>query len=229
MIATRELEVLEEVRRPGQDVAQAVRSHLGNEMGDAADSLLAAVLYFGRAERIANADARRKAAGLRTDAATDERVKKWNEKGLLRMPAAISAVKRFGASTGAPTPEALAEVSDVVDCLKNFLADSELKPTDVAKLAKTLDEVGAAIKGGDKAIADYVSKKLSDLENARRQPDRGTSDNIPIWKLLAVAAFVGLALFVIFRCVVKKVDCAAAVAAAIAAGTTIEKLVALLC
>ncbi|MDZ4757099.1 MAG: hypothetical protein SGJ10_03035 [Bacteroidota bacterium] len=84
----------------------------------------------------------------------------------------------------------------------------EIKPSDVEKLDKTLTEVLEVAKtNGEKGLFDYIEKKINELSKLRNNKDRGAIDNIPYWKLVAIAVFIGVTVWLVWRCVVKGKNC----------------------
>jgi hypothetical protein len=226
-----ELEVMEELRRPAGDFARFVGMHLGKDGAEGANAFVEALLCFGRTERIAHAADRRRAAGLQPEAGADAAIKKFNSTGLLALADASAALRRAAAAapTGAPKPEALAALNDAFADLKGFFADCEIKASDVGKLARALDEAAGIAARGEKAALDEVVAKLAELEAARRRPDRGDVDNIPLHKIIAIAVFLGLTVAVIVRCFRDRTKCNDVIQVALVAGMTIAALVIKFC
>lgn len=230
-MVSNELEVLEELRRPGSDFARLAGMDLGKDAGEGANAFIEALLWFGRTERIAHAAQRRTAAGLKPDPGTDATVRKFNNNGLAALADATAALQRAAASipAAAPKKEALAAAADVFGDLKGLFADCDIKPSDVGKLAKLLDEATAAVASGEKSGFDAMLKKLGELDAARRRPDRGDVENIPIWKIAAIAVFLGLTLAVVLRCFANRNHCSDVIQAALVAGMAIASLVIRFC
>jgi hypothetical protein len=82
-----------------------------------------------------------------------------------------------------------------------YLSDSELKGSDIKKLNLVFDEVEFAFNKSEKAVGELVNQKLIELQKLRKSPDRGNVENIPIWKLVSIAVYVGVGLTYVIRCI----------------------------
>lgn len=81
------------------------------------------------------------------------------------------------------------------------LAALELKPADVERLAAQLDEaVSVASIGDPLRFLDHVARKIDELGEVRSSDDRGMIDNIPWWKVVAVAVFFAIAVWALIKC-----------------------------
>jgi hypothetical protein len=229
---SRDLQALEAVRAPSQALIDILAMHHGPEAGAAGGAFLGAVLAFGVAERIAAAAERRKAAGLAPDPDAEARIRRNNDKGLADLVEAQAGFKKLAGAVASLPPLAPAGVATAVQWLgdlKVFIADCEFKPSDVGKLAKLIDENAASVKKGPGALLDSIISKLAELETARKRPDRGAVDNIPLWKLIAIAVYLGIALIAVTVCLVRRNNCAALIQALAAAGTSLVAIVSLFC
>ncbi len=83
-----------------------------------------------------------------------------------------------------------------------LIADSELKAKDVTRIEEVYDEAAKAIAEGQN-IGEWLGGKLKDLDEARRSEDRGNRDNLPWWKIVIIAVYVGLSAWKIWRCVIR--------------------------
>jgi hypothetical protein len=72
------------------------------------------------------------------------------------------------------------------------LGDLDMKPSDAKKLNKVMNECCAAAETGLKGLGGYIGKQFEELERLRKTPTRGTEDNWPYWKLVAVAIWLGM-------------------------------------
>ena len=79
--------------------------------------------------------------------------------------------------------------------------DSLLKPADVGKIQKVVDEVvSVGVNKGASGVVSILETKTEELQKARRRSDRGTFDNVPYWKYVAVALFIGVAVIAVIHC-----------------------------
>lgn len=89
-----------------------------------------------------------------------------------------------------------AQVVDVIDQLENVyregLADWEMKGSDAKQLMDAFDEIAEVVRSsGLPALTEHLDKRFDELAAGRREPDRGTHDNLPWWKWMAIAGMVG--------------------------------------
>lgn len=83
----------------------------------------------------------------------------------------------------------------------SFIADSELKPKDVGRIEELVKvALIAAIEG---TLGDLFIQHAEELSEARRSEDRGNRDNLPWWKIVIIAAYIGLAVWKIWRCIIR--------------------------
>ena len=228
---SRDLQALEAVRAPSQALIDILAMHHGPEAGAAGGAFLGAVLAFGVAERIAAAAERRKAAGLAPDPDAEARIRRNNDKGLADLVEAQAGFKKLAGAVASLPPLDPAGVATAVQWLgdlKVYLADAELKPSDVGKLAKLIDDSVASVKKGPGALLDSINSKLAELDTTRKRPDRGAVDNIAAWILIAIAIYLGISLVAVIVCLVKKRNCSALLQALAAFGITLIALIKLI-
>jgi hypothetical protein len=84
-----------------------------------------------------------------------------------------------------------------------YLGNSELKATDINKLDAVFKEVESAFAKGEKEVGALLRHKLEELDKLRRSPDRGNRENIPLWKLVLIAAYLIVSLTYVVRCIVQ--------------------------
>lgn len=86
--------------------------------------------------------------------------------------------------------------------VRRELANLEIKPKDIERIIEQLDEALVVAKSGDPlALVDHIAAKLKELAGVRAGNDRGMVDNIPWWKIVAVAVFFAITIWALFRCV----------------------------
>jgi hypothetical protein len=72
------------------------------------------------------------------------------------------------------------------------LADWEMKGTDASRLMDQFVQIADVVRSsGLAALTDHLDKTFAELSDGRRQPNRGTQDNMPWWKWMALAGAVG--------------------------------------
>lgn len=86
--------------------------------------------------------------------------------------------------------------------LMGFIADSELKPKDVVRIEELVNDALKAVAEGE--LGNLLMRRAEELSEARRAEDRGNRDNLPWWKIIIIAAYVGLAIWKIWRCIIRE-------------------------
>lgn len=84
-----------------------------------------------------------------------------------------------------------------------YLASSDLKASDISKLDAVFTEVESTFARGEKAVGALLRSKLDELDKLRRSPDRGNRENIPLWKLVLIAAYLIVSLTYVVRCLIQ--------------------------
>lgn len=117
-------------------------------------------------------------------------------------------------------------IRDLVEEMGLLFGESALKVSDVEKLRRTLREAVEGSGGGPAGTGKYVAAKLNDLREARLSEDRGNRDNIPVWKIVIIAVYVGVSILKIIRCTIRdrcrRGEKAAYEAAAVALGISLK-------
>ncbi len=151
----------------------------------------------------------------------------FNQKGLNLLTIAIDDFQEY--VDGLPTPPSgTADSTNFVSDSKFFYQNLEIKPEDVTKLVDVLDNTVAACSDSAIENYNYILNKANELKTVRERSDRGAVDNIPVWKIVAIAVFLGIAFLDIWRCIIRN-KCSKAEKAAYKAGYTIASLVMKFC
>jgi hypothetical protein len=87
-------------------------------------------------------------------------------------------------------------VAEVIDQFeqdfRENLADWEMKGSDAKKLMDQFAQVAAVVRSeGLPALSEHLDTTFAELIDGRREPDRGTHDNMPWWKLMLLAGMIG--------------------------------------
>lgn len=170
------------------------------------DSVILAIAEFGTAELHARHAERMKTLKLarpRAQASAAQQVARHQKKGFALIACGRKALDAFRRELADfPTDLVAArEIDALGQDLRESLVDVELKASDVEKVDKVigacLDEIRAK---GAAALPGYLGKHLAELERLRKGADRGAVDNIPVWKVAAIAVAVGVFVWALFRC-----------------------------
>lgn len=197
---------------------------------DFADLLGAATLNFGLCELHDRRALRFESVGGRDFASAHrERSAAFQKRGLDILDRAIRLEKQMAQEfEKAKKPEdAIGEavLSRFHGDFMALVADSELKPKDVGRIADLIDEAVKALMSGEN-LGLWLSHQAKTLSDARRSEDRGNRDNLPWWKIVIIAAYVGLSVWKIWRCTVRnrcrKGEKAAYEAAAVVLGISLK-------
>jgi hypothetical protein len=114
--------------------------------------------------------------------------------------------------------------------MAEFVSNLEIKSSDAKKLMDALDEIIVAVNNnGEQGFLNFLTSKTADLEQLRQSPTRGTEDNIPVWKLVAIAVFLGLGIYGIIRCIVRGRNCGQVFSKAELTGLTLAAIIASFC
>lgn len=86
--------------------------------------------------------------------------------------------------------------------LKEAIAQLEIKGRDAQELGGVVDDVVSVFKIGASSVDvfAFISAKVKELEAVRKTPERGAETNIAVWKLVAAAVLLVLAVWVVYKC-----------------------------
>ena len=83
-------------------------------------------------------------------------------------------------------------MSDLEQTLREQFADWEMKGSDAEKLmAKFLETWDMISREGVAGLTPHLDRGFADFIEGLAEPDRGTHDNIPWWKLMFLAGAFG--------------------------------------
>jgi len=186
------------------------------------EALTHAVSSFGVSELYARQGERHRALGNQSDSGehpAEERgghyedhydghwwrkSRRYNDKGLRTLSYARDTLRQFREDlSNYPTEEYVlgSDVDQFQDNLRENLADLDLKPSDVEKIDEVFGQGLEVVRSqGAAGLPDYFEEQVSYLERLRRQRDRGAVENIPVWKVAAIAVAVGVWVWALFRC-----------------------------
>jgi hypothetical protein len=144
-------------------------------------------------------------AGERTH--LEAEVARYNERGIAAIEQIRDLMPRFREELGtldAPDPEILNQgLADLESEVKAALAETDMKGSDAEKLMMRFVDAGNVIReSGLTGVPDHIDRMLQELLNARRSDDRGSSENIPVWKVYIIAAAAGWWLTIMLICFV---------------------------
>lgn len=196
------------------------------------EAMVDASVSFGLCELAHRTMERNEQSGLPRDGRklSAAQAKRQNEKGLrLLEQAATLLVAHRDALPDAEPRRRRIDLSAYRTEMLGYFQDVEMKASDVAKLGKLLDEVTAEAMKGERALVEYILRKVKELAKARAGQDRGAVDNIPWWKLLAIAIYYGVGIWDIIRCYWGGNSCSKIEQGAYKAAQLIASLIKLFC
>ncbi|HHT9113662.1 MAG: hypothetical protein HZA47_11080 [Planctomycetes bacterium] len=93
--------------------------------------------------------------------------------------------------------------------VREILSDLEIKASDAKEIDGVLTEVIAAAGPGktSKDLAAFLAAKVKALAEVRGTAGRGAETNIAIWKLVAAATLLALAIWVVYKCYYSRWRC----------------------
>lgn len=202
---TREQEASTEFLMSSEFMRQIADDKHGTALLDFTDSLILAVAAFGTAELHARHAERCQVLKLPAARArlASQQSAQHNNKGLILVAQGREALKVFRQELADFPKDAVGakEFETMHQDLREALVELEVKASDVEKIDKTIracvDEVRAK---GVAVLPDYLAEHLVELERLRKRNDRGSVENIPIWKVAAISAAVGVWVWALFRC-----------------------------
>ena len=93
------------------------------------------------------------------------------------------------------------DISEFIDGWKRELAQVDIKTSDIEKLNAVFnDGLDALLSGQMSEISTYLRDQANRLLEARSSETRGSESNIPVWKLIALAAALGVTLAYFMHC-----------------------------
>ena len=182
-----------------------VRDDHGDALAEFTSSFIVAVAAFGTCERharIAERTGLLKCADARGKAAAEESARQ-NAKGLVALGYARRGLDAYRQQIPNLPTKAVpaADFESFLNDLRFALVDLDAKTSDTEKMYRAVSEnLEQLRKGGAAALGNYLDTNLANLEKLRRQNDRGAVDNIPVWKVAAIAVAVGVWVWALFRC-----------------------------
>lgn len=206
---------VEEYLRSGPLLYQAVGSPEEQPLRDALLALDGAIASFGRAEML-DRQASREDVLLRRgrdrkhtpESRQPEAFDRYQAAGLRGLESAAASLRDFREviqQQGGQDPDRgeLEQRLDAFDeSLRLELAALELKPADAERLVAQLEEAMSSARDGDPVrVLDFAAAKIDELASVRSGADRGMVDNIPWWKVVAVAVFFGITVWALIKCV----------------------------
>lgn len=232
----KELEILNTFRTAYNELAPMLDRHGLSEVAEASRTFGDALIQFGRCERLARRQERNRAVtGTKEDKNELAAVASLNKRGQTSLKLAINQL-RAAEKTLSPvdgkkiSPALKAGLTEFSADIMPLLSEGDIKPSDVLKLKAIQDEVMAvAIGKGERGLIEHVLSNMKKLTELRNRPDRGAVDNIPWWKIVAIAVFLGLWVWAVARCLINRLQCSDTTNAALAAGMTIAWLVVYFC
>jgi hypothetical protein len=121
---------------------------------------------------------------------------KYNDKGIQRIGDAINKLKEVADEFSLILkPEAVnkTELIKQIDEFKLQCTDLEIKGRDVEKLFNAVDSLFEGFqKGGIAGITKIMEKNLQELITLRKSDTRGSLDNFPFWKVVAIIVALGV-------------------------------------
>lgn len=203
-------------------------SKIYSQFSDAVEHYGYAEMHFRQSER--NLVAKR-FVNAQKDIATI--ANRFNSKGGIILTNAVTNLKTLIAQVQKEPvvkPKNLAQLDAFANDFLDIITLGEMKPADVEKINTELQNcVDIAKKGGDREILNYAQLKFAQLMEVRRSDNRGAVDNIPVWKMVAIAAFLAIAFYLVWRCLAKGKGCDVVERLAKGMGKTLLTLIISLC
>lgn len=170
--------------------------------------LINSTAIFGETEHFAREAERCKILGVQRarEKFCSKMVAKKNAEGLAVLAGAEQALALMkdivkNIKKGPLTKKMGRELKSFETGFADILVDSDIKPSDAGKVQKVVsDVVSIAAEKGVAGTMSLLEKKLDEYLKVRKQDDRGAVDNVPHWKIVAVALFLGVAVIAIIHC-----------------------------
>ncbi len=180
-----------------------VQNHENDLLLETFNGLQDAVILFGKCEmaiqRSQRLDDTEEAAGLM------KRGMSYNRRGMASLEAAIESIQGFQEDTGGYDEVELSTRDEDIAYLREEatyqLAQLYTKPRDVERLTETFQNaLNAVVEDGIEGLGAFTEENMQRLLELRGSESRGTEENIPVWKIVAVAAFFGITLWTLMKC-----------------------------
>jgi hypothetical protein len=202
---TREQQAVQEFLSASEFMRHIAADRQDTGLLDLSDAVVQAIAAFGAAELYARQAERVRVLGAQASRgqAASRLSTRFNDKGLRCLAQARQALGTFRQDVGKyPQDTNVREhVSTFEQELREALVDLEVKASDVEKIQGAIARGLDAVRGGGiAALPGYLQEHLAELERLRRRQDRGATENIPVWKIAAIAIAVGVWIWAFFKC-----------------------------
>ena len=167
--------------------------------------------FFGATELIARQSERYDAVGIMADysAVLAARSASMNQRGLDVLSRAKDSFVKLTMEDEPiwDNPKLKEQLESARNQIVEYIVELEIKASDVKKLDAIVAECFTAAQNGKTALSKYVLAKVDELDRIRRDTDRGNRENIPFWKVIGIAIFIGAWIWgfiscAFFRCTV---------------------------
>lgn len=218
----------------GRGFTESAKEWPDDSLAHLSDMLLSALTLFGECEFYAREAERCNLLKRQKEREkyASAMMKKRNDAGLeiLKLSKArLSQIDFKGIQASrAQITKAAAGLDQYADEFRDILVDSGIKPSDAKKVDSVLTEIMKAAKRGFGDLGELIATKHDELEALRKSVDRGTHDNVPAYKLVAVALFLGISVIGVLHCLVFRA-CDAISASSYVAALLVLGLIALMC
>lgn len=203
---SREQQATQEFMKASEHLRQVADDRHGTGLLEFTDALVQAIACFGTSELYARQAERGSALDVHASRVmfSSKMSARCNEKGIKTLSYAREALKHFRKDLSSFPIDTKLNDSDINIAqqeIREALADLEIKESDVIKIDKVFTVGFELVRSqGVSSLPEYLESQISNLERIRRQPDRGAIENIPVWKLAAIAIAVGVWIWALFRC-----------------------------
>jgi hypothetical protein len=210
-ILSKELGAVSQFRMESEKMLRLAGDMPGKGLLELTESFLEAISSFGLTEINSRMVERRAAIEIQQDfvKTVSKKINYNNEKGLRNLSYAYRGLKIFREDlinirkeVGDKFEVDISKDLKVLhDELRAGLVDLDIKASDVVKIDKVITECFENVgSNGADGLVDYIELKLNDLEKIRKSPNRGAVENIPVWKVAAIAVAVGFWIWGLFKC-----------------------------
>lgn len=181
------------------------------ELGAFTDRFLASLTDFGRTEMEAGRRSRISdlaSSGFAPDVLEGLHDVRWRlaSKFNLEGIALLDGASRLAeAAQRIQLPEHRPGIGDDIATLRRdllfHLGELNIKASDARKTAEAISPIlDLASKGDAAALYREIADRAVQLQKLRSSEDRGTKENIPVWKIVAIAVAVGIWIWALFKC-----------------------------